>query len=86
MLDLVRAYPLPIIGSLFFFGFILYLFAWSELEEFNLFDIVMREGPPFEDLTGTGQLLIIASSLFLVAAVACILIVYVAPRWDQLLP
>lgn len=84
-MDFVRANPVLVIGALLLIGGILHLYAWTELEEFNWFDIVMREGPPFEDLSGTGQLLLIASWLLGAAAVVLLVIVYVWPRFDRLI-
>lgn len=55
-MEVVRAKPVLVIRGLALVGGILRLLAWSELEEHNWFDIVMREGPPFEDLSETGRL------------------------------
>jgi hypothetical protein len=57
------------------------MLAWSELRNYNWFEIFMREHPPFEDLAPAGQVLMILSWLFMLAAVGVIVVVYMVPNF-----
>jgi hypothetical protein len=76
----VTEHAVIVIGILLVAGGLLHLSAWKHLDEFNWVDIIMREGPPFEDLSPTGQLLAIASWLCAAAGVVIIVWVYVLPE------
>lgn len=69
-----------LIGVLLLAGAVLHMLAWSELRGYNWFDIIMREGPPFEDLTGRGQVLMICSWPCGAAAMVLLVMHYVWPR------
>jgi hypothetical protein len=58
-----------VIGALLAVGAVFRMLAWTELRDYNWFEIFMREHPPFEDLAPAGQVLMILSWFFMLAAV-----------------
>lgn len=76
--------PVAVIGALLVIGAVFRMLAWTELREYNLFEVVMRQHPPFEDLSPAGQVLMIISWIFMVGAVAVIAVVYLVPRFQAI--
>ena len=66
-------------------GAIFRMLAWTELRDYNWFEIFMREHAPFEDLAPAGQILMILSWLFMLAAVGVIVVVYMLPNFSGII-
>ena len=80
VVDFFNDHALEIIVALIIFAGMLRIYAWTQLEEFNTFDMVMR-GTPYEDLSSRGQAALVGAWIFGVAACALVVIHYVAPNW-----
>jgi hypothetical protein len=58
-----------LIGALLAVRAVFWMLGLTELRDYNWFEIFMREHPPFEDLAPAGQVLMILSWFFMLAAV-----------------